>query len=246
MADPKTKAAPAPAPKGGVSFFEKIEKLSKTVRIAICAGTLVLVVGLFVYFLYVPKYQKIGELKANLKKAEEELKEAKKRAGELKKVQDEMNAVQADFNLAKQELPEKEEIPSLLTGISRVGQGVGLEFLLFKPGKEEEREFYADIPVAIEVSGLYHETVRFFHEVSKLNRIVNIKDIRISGGKKGGGGKKGSSKRENELSVSCRAVTYKFIEAPPPPPPDKKGKDKDKTDKDKDKKDKGKKDKDEG
>ncbi len=228
-------ADPAPKPKSAVSVIEKIEKLSKTVRIAICAVTFVLMVGLFVYFSYIPKYQKIGELKATLEKVESELKEAKKRAGELEKVQKEMNAVQADFNLAKQELPEKEEIPSLLTNISRVGQGVGLEFLLFKPGKEEEREFYADIPVAIEVSGLYHETVRFFYEISKMNRIVNIKDIRIIGGKKGGGGKKGNTKRENELTVSCRVVTYKFIEAPPPPPPDKKDKDKSK-DKDKDKK----------
>lgn len=223
MADSKPKAA--------VSLVEKIEKLSKTVRIAICAGTLVLVIGLFVYFSYVPKYQKIGELKADLKKIEAELKEAKRRAGELKKVQDEMNAVQSDFNLAKQELPESEEIPSLLTNISRAGQSVGLEFLLFKPGKDEERDFYADIPVAVEVSGLYHEVVRFFYEVSKLNRIVNIKDIKISGGKGGKGGKKGSSKRENELSVSCRVVTYKFIEAPPPPPPDKKGKGKKEKDK---------------
>jgi type IV pilus assembly protein PilO len=101
-------------------------------------------------------------------------------------------------------LPESEEISSLLTGISESGQESGLEFLLFRPGKEVNKNFYAEIPVSIRVSGGYHNFVQFADRVARLSRVVNIRDINMSRNKSG------------QLTTSCQAVTYKFIEAAPP------------------------------
>ncbi len=117
-----------------------------------------------------------------------------------------MKEAEAQFKLAMKKLPEKEEIPSLLTSISDSGQQVGLDFLLFEPKPERAKEFYAEIPVAMSITADYHNLAIFFDQVARLSRIVNIRDIRIDHTK---------SKNSNELSTRCTAVTYKFIETPP-------------------------------
>jgi type IV pilus assembly protein PilO len=117
-----------------------------------------------------------------------------------------MKEAEAQFKLAMKKLPEKEEIPSLLTSISDSGQQVGLDFLLFEPKPERAKEFYAEIPVAMSIMADYHNLAIFFDQVARLSRIVNIRDIRIGHTK---------SKDSNELSTRCTAVTYKFIETPP-------------------------------
>ena len=121
-----------------------------------------------------------------------------------------MQEAEAQFNMAMKKLPEKEEIPSLLTAISDSGQAVGLDFLLFEPKAEKKKEFYAEIPVAMILQGDYHNLAIFFDQVARLNRIVNIENIQMSRGKS-----KGKSKSGNKLTVNCTAVTYKFIDEPP-------------------------------
>lgn len=181
--------------------FEKIEQLSKIQRIAIWAGVMVLLIGGFVYFAYVPKYTKIDRLNTNLKKVEKELQVAKKNARQLNEYRKKMQDAEEQFKIVMRALPEKEEIPTLLTGISKSGKDSGLNFLLFQPKPDVEKEFYSEIPVAIEVSGDYHGVATFFESVAGLNRIVNIRDITIT-----------PNKESDILKTTCTAVTYKFIE----------------------------------
>jgi type IV pilus assembly protein PilO len=120
------------------------------------------------------------------------------------------------FKEALQLLPDKEEIPTLLTSISNMGAKSGLEFLLFQPQKEVPRNFYAEIPLKLEVTGPYHNVAIFFDQVSRLSRIVNISDVNMTQIK--------SAKYESDvvvLKTGCTATTYKFIEPKEPP---KKGK----------------------
>ena len=187
-------------------FFEKVEKLSKVQRILISAVFFMLLVGVSIYFFFWPKFEKINSLTADLKELEKKLTTAKRNAADLKKFQAKMKEAEAQFKLAMKKLPEKEEIPSLLTSISDSGQQVGLDFLLFEPKPERAKEFYAEIPVAMSIMADYHNLAIFFDQVARLSRIVNIRDIRIDHTK---------SKDSNELSTRCTAVTYKFIETPP-------------------------------
>ena len=186
------------------SFFEKIEKLPKIQRILISAGTFVLIIGAFVYFLYWPKFGEIDKLEKKLAKLEKQLNTAKRNAASLEKFQSKMKEAEAQFKAAMRALPEKEEIPSLLTSISKSGQDVGLEFILFEPKPEVRKEFYAEIPVAINVKGGYHDLAIFFDKVARLSRIVNVRDISM-----------GRGKQEADLSTTCTAVTYKFVEPQP-------------------------------
>jgi type IV pilus assembly protein PilO len=186
-------------------FFEKIEKLTRVQRIAISAVMFGLIAGGFIYLLYWPKFERINNLNADLKKLHKKLETAKRNAKDLKKFQAKMKEAEAQFRLAMKKLPEKEEIPSLLSSISSSGQRVGLEFLLFEPKAEKKKEFYAEIPVAMNIKGDYHNLAVFFDQVARLSRIVNIKNIQMTRNK---------GKNSHNLSTKCMAVTYKFIDTP--------------------------------
>jgi len=195
------------------SFISKIENLSKIQRILIFSAIFILLIVIFVFMLYKPKLEKIGKLGKELDELEKKLVVAKKNAENLEKFQKMMKEAEFQFKTAMKALPEKEEIPSLLTSISRSGQDVGLEFLLFEPKTEVRKEFYAEIPVAMNIKGGYHDLAMFFDKVARLSRIVNIKNISI-----------GRTKDSQELSASCTAVTYKFVEPAPAKPASKKAK----------------------
>jgi type IV pilus assembly protein PilO len=197
--------------KGVDSFFAKIEELSKVQRILIFSGVFIAIIAIFVFLLYKPKLANISNLKSQLKKLEQKLVVAKKNAANLNTFQKKMQEAEVQFKTAMRALPEKEEIPSLLTSISRSGQDVGLEFLLFQPKSEVRKEFYAEIPVAMQVVGGYHDLAIFFDKVARLSRIVNIKNIEM-----------GRAKDSVDLNTSCTAVTYKFVEPAPPKKKEKK------------------------
>lgn len=192
-------------------FFEKIGKLSKTQKLLTCCGVFFLLIGAFTWFFYLPKSSKIDQLTKEKQRLDQQLVSVKRKANLLKKYLKEFEDSQAKFKVVMKALPDKKEIPSLLTNISRSGQDAGLEFLMFEPKPEINKDFYTQIPLLINVSGNYHDVAVFFDKVSRLNRIVNIKDIKMKAPK---GGEK--------LITSCTAVTYQFVETPPKPSKGKK------------------------
>lgn len=181
-------------------LFKRVEELDKIQRIAICVVTCIALIGSVFYFSILPKYEEINQQKQTLQSLETQLDLAKQKAARLASLQREWKMKESEFRKVMRALPEKKEIPSLLTSISQSGQDTGLEFLLFQPQSEVNKEFYGEIPVRLEVKGNFHNTVMFFDKVTGLNRIVNIRDIQMSGYKEG------------KITTKCTAVTYKFIE----------------------------------
>jgi len=181
-------------------FFDKVEKLSTVQRILIYAGTFLVLIGAVVWFLYMPKWDMKSELNTELEDLDNKLTIARAKAAKLPKLRAQMKAEQAKFALASKALPERREIPKLLTSISQSGGDAGLDFQLFQPGGEVNKEFYVEIPVSVVVMGGYHNTAEFFDRVAALSRIVTIKNITITPAGK------------NQLNTSCSAVTYKFVE----------------------------------
>lgn len=194
-------------------LFDKIEKLPKLYRFLISCGMFLIFIGAFVWLLYLPKYSQIDSLDKDLTKLGDELSTAKRNAKDLKKFQQKIKAAEDQFKTVMKSLPEKEEIPSLLTSISDSGIKSGLEFLLFKPQKEVSKDFYAELPVSVRVSGKYHNVALFFDRVARLPRVVNIRNISMKP-EKGG----------DSISTSCVAVTYKFVESGAKASKKKKGK----------------------
>jgi type IV pilus assembly protein PilO len=188
-------------------FLEKIDKigkLSKRYRVLISLGILLMLVVPFFYFSYQPKVKEIDQLKTEKETLETRIVRAKAKARQLKHFQDKLENAEMEFKLAVKKLPEKKEIPSLLSSISQSGRDAGLEFLLFEPRDERTKEFYAEIPVSIVVTGNYHKTALFFDKIARLHRIVNVDDIKMV-----------ATKESGDLITSCTAVTYRFVETKP-------------------------------
>lgn len=187
-------------------MIARIEKLSTMQRALIYLLTFVTILGVAVYFGLLPKYQRIEELTTELGDIEGKLVVAKRNAAQLPKLREQMATAEERYKLVMKALPEKQEIPALLTSISQSGKEAGLQFLLFQPGGEVSKDFYAEISVAINIVGGFHQVVEFFDRVASLNRIVNIKNIKMAPTAAG----------KLELNTSCTAVTYKFIEQAKP------------------------------
>lgn len=188
------------------SFLDnKVARLEKNHKIGICLAA-VLIPALAFYFLsYSPKSKKIKQLTAQEQALAQEIKRIEAVARKIKKHEAEMKETTEMFQMASQFLPQQQEIPSLLTSISSKGTNSGLEIQTFQPKTEVPKEFYAEIPVSIQVSGPYHNVGVFLDEISKLSRIVSVSSINMSSPHKEAG--------EMILNTRLNLVTYRFIES---------------------------------
>jgi type IV pilus assembly protein PilO len=100
-------------------------------------------------------------------------------------------------------LPGKAEMDALLTDINQAGIGRGLQFELFRPGGVAVRDYYAELPITIRVSGRYHDIGAFAADVANLSRIVTLHDLSISGGGRDGA----------VLSMDAVARTYRYLDS---------------------------------
>ena len=182
----------------------KIAKLPKQQKIAFAALIIVLPLVLFYFLLYSPKAEDIRKLQQSETTLKNELASLKEQTRDLAKFRQEKKRAEEQFAAISMLLPDKKEIPSLLTNISGLGTSSGLDFLSFRPKGEIPKQFYAEIPVEIQVHGQYHNVGHFLDQISKLHRIVNISDIKM--------GSPTRQKDEILLNTSFNLVTYRFIE----------------------------------
>lgn len=186
----------------GKSLIEKVEKIKPIHRFLILFGTVTILAGLFLWLIYLPKVHDIGTTKKEIASLRLKLNRAKIRARNLNRLEAECKEVNEQFQEALKLLPNKREIPSLLKTITQLGNSSHLQFLLFKPNKERQKEFYVEIPFDIKLKGSFRNVVSFFLKVGQMERIVNILDV--------------SMVPEKPLSTTlitrCKAVTYRFKE----------------------------------
>jgi type IV pilus assembly protein PilO len=184
--------------------IEKILKLPPRQKVALLILVLILEGAAIFYALYQPRMNELNQLQGRLGDLERQIQENRRIANNLPKYKREYDQLKKDLDSALTELPNQKEIPSLLTSISSVGKGSGLDFLLFRPKPEEPKDFYAAVPVDISVSGTFYNVADFFVAVSNLPRIVNINNVSFSDIKTAGG--------RTTLRVACLATTFRFLD----------------------------------
>jgi type IV pilus assembly protein PilO len=154
---------------------------------------------------YVGFIQSEWETYQSAQRKEDELRDTflnkKAMAINLPAYKQQMEEMQQTFGSMLRQLPNSTEVPDLLVDITQAGLGRGLEFVLFKPEKEVRKDFYAELPISIEVRGSYHELALFVSDVAALPRIVTFGDITIKGVDKG-----------SKLSMAAKARTYRYLE----------------------------------
>lgn len=183
---------------------DTIVKLPTSRKILFFVLILAVILGLYFYLVYLPKSQELEKKTAEMGKLETQILELRTIAANMKRFQAEAAKLREELNLAIAQLPTSKEIPSLLANVSNLGKEAGLEFLLFRPTPEVTRDFYAEIPVEIKVKGTYNEVAIFFDKVGKMPRIINISGVTMEGAKEVFG--------RWEITTSCTATTFKFIE----------------------------------
>jgi type IV pilus assembly protein PilO len=170
---------------------------------ALAAVILIVFVVDFLY-VYSPKSEELAAMQADLEQQQATLEEKRlkvnARAEEEKRIRD----LQADVKRAEARLPEGREIADLLSNIAASARAVGLDLTLFRQKPETYSEFYADVPVQMEMRGTYHELAAFMDRVKRLDRIVNVSDIQLR-----------RPRVEGDvvlLDASCTATTFRFLD----------------------------------
>jgi len=182
---------------------EKILKLPNKQKIGILAAVLLIEAAALVWFLYIPKYKLLTELRTQQVKLQAEVEEKTRIANNLPKIQKEYAELNLELEKALTELPNSKEIPSLLTSITTTGKNAGLDFLVFRPKPEVKKDFYAEVPVDITVAGSYYSVANFFASVASLPRIVNIANVDFAEVK--------SVNNRMMTKVTCLATTFRFL-----------------------------------
>ena len=91
-----------------------------------------------------------------------------------------LSEIDRSFGALLKQLPNKSEVESLLVEINQSGMGRGLQFELFKPGAEVSKDFYAELPIDVRLTGSYHDFGAFAGDIGVLSRIVTLNNISIS------------------------------------------------------------------
>jgi type IV pilus assembly protein PilO len=187
------------------SFLEKkVVPLDKKIIIAIFVLVIIVPTVAFYFLYYTSKDKEIKGLEGKAANLRKEITEAKARAAKLDEHLAEMEETKRLFAEASVLLPQKKEIPSLLTSISALGTNSGLNMATFNPGGERKKEFYAEIPVSLRVNGPYHNIGTFLYEVSRLDRIVSAINISL--------GSPSMQRGEMVLGSNINLITYRFLE----------------------------------
>ena len=126
----------------------------------------------------------------------------KSEAINLPAYQKQLDDIEKQFGALLKQLPGRAEMDALLTDINQAGLGRGLQFELFKPAAQEtRRDFYAELPISIKVTGSYHDIGAFASDIGKLSRIVTLENIALASTGKGGG-----------LALDALAKTFRYLD----------------------------------
>jgi type IV pilus assembly protein PilO len=184
-------------------LLEKFEALEPKQRWMTC-GLLACLLGGIGYYLHSMNAGSIETLTIEVEEARQTVEKHRIIAMRLNDLEVRLTTLDEMLKVAITLLPESREIPELLTQISQLGMNSGLEFRLFKPEPEKQADFYAEVPVSLSILGHFHELGRFFDHLSKLSRIVNVTDIKITLAK--------GSADTPTLSTNCLLTTFRFLE----------------------------------
>jgi type IV pilus assembly protein PilO len=124
----------------------------------------------------------------------------KKQAVNLEEYRKQLAEIDRSFGALLRQLPNKSEMESLLVDINQAGLGRGLQFELFRPGTEIMKDFYAELPITVRVTGNYHDLGAFSGDVAKIPRIVTLNNVSVNVGKEAG------------LYMDATATTYRYLD----------------------------------
>jgi type IV pilus assembly protein PilO len=163
-----------------------------------------ILVGVLVVAYFLDWQSQLEELEAGRQqeaKLKQEYVDKKRQAVNLDLLRAQLREIETSFGTLLKQLPNKSQMEALLVDINQAGLGRGLQFELFKPAQSEtQREFYAELPISIKLTGNYHDMGAFASDIGQLPRIVTLNDIALNVGKDG------------TLTMDTTAKTFRYLD----------------------------------
>lgn len=162
--------------------------------------------GLMVYFLaWSDKKPGLDAARAEEQTLLDTLTQKAKKAANLDAYKAQLVEMEQSFGAMLRKLPNKTEVPNLLTDIAQQGSGAGLDQKLFQPGQQANKDFYAELPIKMRLTGSFHAIGAFVSGIAALPRIVTLHDVEITPVTKGTGG-------SDQLQLDVTAKTYRYLD----------------------------------
>ncbi|MCZ6571406.1 MAG: type 4a pilus biogenesis protein PilO [Deltaproteobacteria bacterium] len=187
--------------------LEQMARLPKNVRALILVGAAGAVLCIYGFTLYGGISKKAVALQGQLTQVQTKIVESRAVASNLKSFKGKQQELRAELEIALRRLPNQRQLPVLLTNMSSLAKKSGLEIRSFKPAAEVNRGFYAEVPISIEFLGRYHEAGIFFDRLSRLSRIINITELKMSLADR--------KALVPVLKVEGTATTFRFVDVAP-------------------------------
>lgn len=171
-------------------------------RVVILLGMFLALLALAGWFGWQAQYEDLDAKQQEEAKLKDDWLNKKKQAVNLDEYRNQLAEIERSFGALLKQLPNASEMESLLIDINQAGLGRGLQFELFKPGSEVSKDFYAELPITLNVTGSYHDFGAFAGDIAKLPRIVTLNDINVSAAQKSGEG----------LMLTATAKTFRYLD----------------------------------
>ena len=169
-------------------------------RLLCAAGVMAAVLGLGYFFYWSGQFEEQDVLAAQELKLRDDYKAKMAQAINLDALEAQQQQVNRYVERLEKQLPSKAEMAALLSDINQAGIGRGLQFELFKPGQVVVKDYYAELPIDIKVTGHYHDIGEFAADMAKMPRIVTLNNLALTAGKDG------------TLSLDAVAKTFRYLD----------------------------------
>lgn len=171
-------------------------------RVIILMGLFVALLLLAGWFGWQGQLEELDKKEREEAKLKEDWLSKKKLAVNLEAYRNQLAEIERSFGALLKQLPNAAEMESLLVDINQSGLGRGLQFELFKPGVEVVKDFYAELPITLNITGSYHDFGAFAGDIAKLPRIVTLNDVNVAPSGKSGG----------KLTLTSTAKTFRYLD----------------------------------
>lgn len=169
-------------------------------RVVVLAVLLIATVAAVWWFDWQDQWTVLEQRQAEELKLRDEWKTKKHQAINLDEYRRQLAEIDRQFGALLRQLPNRTEMESLLSDINQAGLGRGLQFDLFKPGADNVKDFYAEMPITVSITGSYHDLGAFASDISRMPRIVTLNDISLEIGK------------DAPLKMNGTATTYRYLD----------------------------------
>src|SRR5258707_7362150 len=188
-----------------------ITKLSLAGQLGVSLLVAALIGSGFYYLYYSDALEQEKTKQAKLDQLKKDIRELEVTANKLQEFQREVQLLEAKLETLKRILPPEKETPDLMRKVQALASQSNLTIKNFTPSAVINRDFYQEWPINMAVDGSYHNLGMFFDRVSRLSRLVNIVNLKISS--------RGDQTVSNTISAQCVATTFVYVEPSPPPVP---------------------------